>query len=60
MSEDFLREVSIMKEFNHPNIMCPIGVSVHVGNPCALLALMINGDLKKFLNNNIVSSLIIF
>ena len=51
-----------MKEFNHPNVMSLIGISVHEDKPCVILPLMSNGDLENYLrkhsevNTNIAKS----
>ena len=50
--EDFLHEASIMRQFNHPNVLSIYGVSVHNDKPCVLLPLMANGDLQKYLKDN--------
>ena len=50
--ETFLQEVVIMRQFNHPNVLSLIGVSVHDNKPCALLPLMINKDVNSFLKRN--------
>ena len=50
--ENFLKEVTIMRNFNHPNVLSLFDVSVHNNKPCALLPLMINGDLKKYLQKH--------
>ena len=50
--EAFLQEVVIMRQFNHPNILSLIGVSVHNNKPCALLPLMTNKDVNSFLKRN--------
>ena len=47
--EDFLREGLIMRQFDHPNILCSLGVSVHDEKACVVLPLMSNGDLRTFL-----------
>ena len=53
--EEFLQEALIMKQFNHLNVLSLLGVSVHNDKPCAILPLMINGDLNSYLKNNDVS-----
>ena len=56
--EDFLQEATIMRQFNHPNILSMFGVSVHNDKPCVIMPLMSNGDLKNYLKyNGSVSSL---
>ena len=42
VTETFLQEVIIMRQFNHPNVLSLIGVSVHDNKPCVLLPLMTN------------------
>ena len=55
MIEEFLQEAMMMKNFNHPNVMSLIGVSLHEEKPCTLMPLMSNGDLKTFLSHHKVS-----
>ena len=50
--EAFLQEVVIMRQFNHPNILSLIGISVHNNKPCALLPLITNKDVNSFLKRN--------
>ena len=50
--EQFLEEIVIMKQFNHPNVLSLIGISVHNNKPCALLPYMPNRDMKTFLQRN--------
>ena len=50
--EDFLQESIIMKQFNHPNVLSLIGVSVHNDKPCIILPLMRNGDLNSYLTKH--------
>ena len=50
--EDFLQEATIMRQFNHPNILSMFGVSVHNDKPCVIMPLMSNGDLKNYLKHN--------
>ena len=52
VTETFLQEVIIMRQFNHPNVLSLIGVSVHDNKPCVLLPLMTNKDVKSFLKRN--------
>ena len=47
--EDFLREALIMRQFDHPNVLYSLGVSVHDKKACVVLPLMSNGDLRTFL-----------
>ena len=44
--ENFLQEIVIMRQFDHPNVLSLIGISVHNNNSCAILPLMTNKDLK--------------
>ena len=46
---NFLQEVIIMRQFDHPNILSLIGISVHNNNPCAILPIMANKDVNSFL-----------
>ena len=55
MIQEFLEEALMMKNFNHPNVLSLIGISIHEEKPCALIPLMSNGDLKTFLRNHTVS-----
>ena len=50
--EDFLHEASIMRQFDHPNVLSIYGVSLHNDKPCVLLPLMPNGDLQKYLKDH--------
>ncbi len=56
--EDFLHEASIMRQFDHPNVLSIYGVSVHKEKPCVLLPLMVNRDLQKYLKDNCEVSLL--
>ena len=47
--EDFLREALVMRQFDHPNVLSSLGVSVHDEKACVVLPLMSNGDLRTFL-----------
>ena len=47
--EDFLREALIMRQFDHPNVLYSLGVSVHDEKACVVLPLMSNGDLRTLL-----------
>ena len=38
-----------MRQFDHPNVLSLIGISVQNNNPCDILPLMANKDLKLFL-----------
>lgn len=49
---DFKREVELMSDLRHPNIICLIGV-VFTGEPmCMLFEYMTEGDLHEFLIRN--------
>lgn len=50
--ESFLQEALIMRQFDHPNILCLIGVSIQNSNPCVLLPLMAQRDLKNYLKKH--------
>ena len=47
--ENFLQELIIMRQFEHPNVLSLIGISIHNNKPCALLPLMVNKDVRTFL-----------
>ena len=47
--EDFLREALIMRQFDHPNVLYSLGISVHDEKACVVLPLMSNGDLRTLL-----------
>ena len=57
--EDFLQEMIKMKQFNHPNVLSLIGVSVHNDKPCIILPLMTNGDLHRYLKKHFEVSTIL-
>lgn len=50
---DFLAECVIMKDFNHNNILCLVGVAFEdeTGLPLVILPFMANGDLRNFLHS---------
>ncbi len=50
-TEEFLREMKIMRKFKHPNIMRLLGITVHEGRPCLVMPLMV-ASLKQYLNKN--------
>ena len=50
--EDFLQEMITMKQFNHPNVLSVIGISIHNGKPCIILPLMSNSDLHRYLKKH--------
>ena len=41
-----------MKMFDHPNVLCLLGISVYEEVPCVILPFMSNGDLKTYMRNN--------
>ena len=41
-----------MKEFNHPNVLSLIGISIENSQPMIILPFMENGDLEAYLRNN--------
>ncbi len=47
--DEFLQEAVTMRQFNHPNVLPLIGVSVHQKNPCLLMPLMPLGNLRNYL-----------
>lgn len=48
-AKDFRREVDLMSELRHPNIVCLMGVCL-TGEPlCMLFEFMVRGDLHEFL-----------
>ena len=51
-TDEFLREAIIMKQFDHPNVLCLLGVSVYEDIPCVILPFMSNGDLKTYMRKN--------
>lgn len=49
---DFKREIDLISELRHPNIVCLLGV-ISKGEPiCMLFEYMEQGDLHEFLINN--------
>lgn len=52
-TEEFLKECITAKEFNHPNIMSLIGVSItpEEGIPLMVLPYMLHGDVKSFVKS---------
>ena len=51
-TDEFLRKAIIMKQFNHPNVLSLLGVSVYEDIPCVILPFMSNGDLKTYMRKN--------
>ncbi len=51
MVEDFLREVLVMRQLSHPNVMKLLGVTVHEKKPCIILPLMMT-DLRTYLKQH--------
>ena len=51
--EDFLQEMTIMRQFNHPNVLSLIGISIHNNKPCIILPLMNNSDLHRYLKKHL-------
>ena len=48
----FLNEALIMKDFNHPNVLSLIGISLENGEfPVVILPFMANGDLLSYIRN---------
>ena len=47
--ENFLQEVIIMRQFDHPNVLSLIGISIHNNKPCAILPKIANKDVNSFL-----------
>ena len=51
-TDEFLREAIIMKQFDHPNVLSLLGVSLYEDIPCVILPFMSNGDLKTYMRKN--------
>ncbi len=51
MVSEFLKEVVIMRKFNHSNVLKLLGVTVHDSKPCIIMPLMLT-DLKHYLKQN--------
>jgi len=53
--KSILHESALMKEFDHPNVLSVLGVSLNTDNsgrlPFIVLPFMANGDLKTYLKN---------
>ena len=56
--KDLVAESSIMKAFDHPNVLPLLGVCIDYDDEDVLkivIPFMVNGDLKTFLKNNRVT-----
>ena len=56
--KDLVAESSIMKAFDHPNVLPLLGVCIDYDDEDMLkivIPFMVNGDLKTFLKNNRVT-----
>ena len=51
-TDEFLREATRMKMFDHPNVLSLLGISVYEEVPCVILPFMSNGDLRTYMRNN--------
>jgi len=52
MSELFLREAILMKDFHHVHVLGVIGVSFDSdGSPMVILPYMANGDLRQYITS---------
>jgi len=49
--EEFINECVITKNFDHPNVLGLIGISIRENLPLMLLPYMHNGDVKSFLKS---------
>ncbi len=49
--KDFFKEALIMKDFDHPNVLSLIGVTLVENYPSLLLPFMTYGDLHTYVNN---------
>ncbi|XP_076441150.1 inactive tyrosine-protein kinase transmembrane receptor ROR1-like [Babylonia areolata] len=49
MQNDFRREVDLMSEMRHPNIVCLLGVCLRQEPMCMLFEFMVQGDLHEYL-----------
>ncbi|ESO86644.1 hypothetical protein LOTGIDRAFT_51609, partial [Lottia gigantea] len=49
VQNDFRREVDLMSEMRHPNIVCLLGVSMKQDPMCMLFEYMTHGDLHEYL-----------
>lgn len=48
---EFLEEGTIMKDFNHKNVLSLMGVVIQDNKPYVLLPIMDKGDLKKYVSD---------
>jgi len=49
--QEFLQEATMMRHFNHPNVLSVVGVVFKEGRPFVLIPFMENGDLRQYLRN---------
>ena len=49
--QEFLEEATIMKDFDHPNVLSLYGVVILQNKPHVLLPFMTYGDLRGFVSN---------
>jgi len=51
--KSILKESIAMIKFDHPNVLCLLGVSIDTdcGPPFIILPYMVNGDLRTYLKN---------
>jgi receptor tyrosine kinase-like orphan receptor 1 len=49
VQNDFRREVDLMSEMRHPNIVCLLGVCMRQEPMCMLFEFMVQGDLHEYL-----------
>ena len=49
IQNDFRREVDLMSEMRHPNIVCLLGVCMRQEPMCMLFEFMVQGDLHEYL-----------
>ena len=47
----FLREATLMREFDHPNVLTLIGVAIQDNLPLVVLPFMEYGDLKSYVSD---------
>jgi len=59
MVELFLREAVIMKDFDHVNVLRIVGVSFEAdGSPMVVLPYMANADLRQYILNPLLVSIL--